>query len=416
MKRSLIFILLLSFTIALFTCGPAAADSGIEAISSDARADFPQGVTFSLEARAATDIVGIDIECQVVRRSLVDVFCRSDVDFDVDRQVMVSWTWDMQDTGGLPPGTEIEYRWLIEDAVGNTYTSPYSTVRYDDLRYNWRGVTSGNITLWWYEGDSSFAQQLIDAADEAASRLTSEFDVSLGQSVRFYIYADAWDLQASLVNPDIWTGGQAFPDYGAIMIGIEVDNLDWGQRTVAHELGHLVIGQLVYGPFGWLPTWLSEGIAMNAEGELTDNFQNSLDDAISNDTLFSVRSIASSFPSDSDSAILCYAESCSIVKFLVDNYGSEKFLSLLDMFKQGITDDEALLQIYGFDTDGLNQSWRESLGLGPEPTVTPEASATPSSGGGESGLGAPYIALIVIVLVLCALTVFLAFSFIRRWR
>ncbi|MFA5375000.1 MAG: peptidase MA family metallohydrolase [Dehalococcoidia bacterium] len=407
-------LLVLAFT--LIPCSIAAADGGIEVVSSDAQADFPQSVTFSLEARASTDIVDIDIECQVVRRSLVPVICRSDVAFDANEYVMVSWNWDMQDSGGVPPGTEIEYRWLIEDAVGNAYTSPYATVRYDDLRYNWRGVTSGNITLWWYEGDSSFAQQLIDAADGAVIRLTDEFDVSLNQPIDFYIYADPWDLQSSLVNPDIWTGGQAFPDYGAIMIGIEVDNLDWGERTVAHELGHLVVGQLVYGPFGWIPTWLSEGIAMNTEGELTENFQDSLDNAVSDDSLFSVRSIASSFPADSDEAILCYAESYSIVKFLVDNYGSVKFLALLDLFKQGVTDDEALSQVYGFDTDGLNENWRASLGLGPQPAVTPAPTSTPSPGGNEFVLTAPYIALITIVVILSALTVFLGFTFIRRWR
>ena len=415
MKYCLALVLLV-LALTLIPCSIAAAAGGIEVIESDAQADFPQSVTFSLETRASTDIVDIDIECQVVRRSLVPVVCRSDVDFDANEHVMVSWIWDMQDSGGVPPGTDIEYRWLIEDASGNTYTSPYATVRYDDLRYNWRGMTSDNITLWWYEGDSSFAQQLIDAADGAAARLTAEFDVSLDQPVKFYIYADAWDLQSSLVNPDIWTGGQAFPDYGAIMIGIEVDNLDWGKRTVAHELGHLVVGQLVYGPFGWLPTWLSEGIAMNAEGELSDNFQDSLDSAISSDTLFSVRSIASAFPSDATEAIICYSESHSIVKFLIDNYGSEQFLQLLNLFKQGSTDDEALFQIYGYDTDGLNENWRSSLGLGPQPTVTPTPTPSPSAGGNEFVLSAPYIALITILVVLCGLTVFLGFTFIRRWR
>ena len=407
-------LFLVMLVLALIPCGVVAGSDGIEVISSEAQPDFPYGITFSLETMAAADIVDIDIECRVLRRSLVPVTCRTDVGFDSAQHVMVAWTWDMQDTGGVPPGTEIEYRWIIKDALGNVYTSLYYTVRYDDLRYNWRGITSGDITLWWYDGDSSFAQQLLDAAGEAVSRLSTEFDVSLEQPVTFYIYADAWDLQGSLVNPDIWTGGVAYPDYGTIMIGIETDNLDWGKRTVAHELGHLVIHHLVYGPFGWLPTWLDEGIAMNAEGELSDNFQDRLDQAISNNALFSVRSIASSFPSDSDEAVLCYTESHDIVKFLIDNYGSEQFLYLLDLFKQGVTDDEALLQVYDFDTDGLNEVWRASLGLGPQPAVTPTPTA--ASSGDEFVLSAPYIALMAIVVILCSLTVFLGFTFMRRWR
>lgn len=400
----------------LFTGGFADAAGGVEFITSDAQADFPYSITFSLEAEALADIAGIDIECRVLRRSLVPVTCRNEVEFDGGGHVMVSWDWDMQDTGGVPPGTEIEYRWLIEDVSGNTYTSPYYTVIYDDLRYDWRSITSGEITLRWYEGNSSFAQQLIDAADDAVYRLSAEFGVSLEQDIRFYIYADAWDLQSSLVYPDEWTGGVAYPDYGVIMIGIETANLDWGERTVAHEMGHLVIGELVYGPFGWLPTWLDEGIAMNAEGELSDNFRYRLDSAISDNTLFSVRSIASSFPSDSDEAYLCYAESHSVVKYLVDKYGSGSFMDLLELFKQGIADDDALLLVYGFNTDGLNEEWRASLGLGPQPSATPAPTATPVPAGGGFSLDAPYIALITIVLILCVMTVFLGITSIRRWR
>ena len=416
MKRFLFSLVVLSLLLSILlpvAAGLASADGGITIISNTAQADFPNSVTFSLEAEAPTDMVNISIECQVVRRSLVSEKCRSIVDFKQSKHVTVMYVLA---TGGIPSGTEIIYTWILQDASGDVIESAPATIRYDDARYDWRSITSGQVTLFCYEGNDSFAQQLMTAAQDALVRLSDEFNASLQQPVKFYIYANTADLQSSLLNPDVWTGGMAFPDYSAIMIGIEVDNLDWGKRTVAHELGHLVVGQLVYGPFGWLPTWLSEGIAMNAEGELSDNFQDSLDSAISSDTLFSVRSIASAFPADATEAILCYAESHSIVKFLIDNYGSEQFLQLLDLFKQGSTDDEALFQVYGFDTDELNISWRASLGLGPQPAVTPTPTPSPSAGGDEFVLRAPYIALITIVVILSILTVFLGFTFIRRWR
>ena len=416
MKRFLFSLAVLSLLLSILlpvAAGLASADGGITIISNTAQAGFPNSVTFSLEAGAPADMVNISIECQVVRRSLVTEECRSIVDFKQSKHVTVMYVLA---TGGIPPGTEIIYTWILQDASGDVIKSVPATISYDDARYEWQSITSGQITLFWYEGNDSFAQQLMIAAQGALSRLSAEFNVSLQQPVKFYIYADSTALQGALTDADVWTGGIALPDYGTIMIGIGVDNLDWGKRTVAHELGHLVVGQLVYGPFGWLPTWLSEGIAMNVEGELTENFQDSLNSAISKDTLFSVLSIASAFPSDATEAILCYAESHSIVKFLIDNYGSEKFLQLLDLFKQGSTDDEALFQIYSFDTDGLNENWRTSLGLGPQPTVTPTPTPSPSAGGNEFVLSAPYIALITIVVVLCGLTVFLGFTFIRRWR
>ncbi|MEA1959438.1 MAG: peptidase MA family metallohydrolase [Chloroflexota bacterium] len=408
--RLFLIALVLALVLSVVPSAIVVAQGDITILSSDAKAQFPYSITFSMEAMSTSDIVDVDIEIQADRRSLVPQSYRSDTDFESDQNVDVSWTWNMFETGGIPPGTDIEYRWIIEDASGESFESASSVVKYDDSRYDWNSLSSGQITLYWYEGSSSFAQQLIDAADEALDRLSGEFGVSLEQPITFYIYADAWDLQGSLVYADVWTGGMAFPAYDTIMLGIKVDNLDWGVRAVAHEVGHLVIGRLVFGPFGWLPTWLDEGVAMNAEGDLNDDFQDRLDEAIADDALFSVRSISSAFPADSNDARLSYAESYSVVRFLVDNYGSDELLELLDVFKQGNTDDEALTQVYGFDSDGLDEAWRASLGLGPRPPVTP------TSKGDIFSLSAPYIALIVIEVILGILVIFLAISFIRRWR
>ena len=412
MRRFLASLVVLSIMLSVLlpaAAGPASADGGITIISTTAKAGFPSSVTFSLEAESAVDIVNISIECQVVRRSLVTEECRSVVDFKQSKHVTVMHTLA---AGDIPPGTEIIYTWILQDASGDVVQSAPATISYDDARYDWRDITSGQITLFWYEGNESFAQQLMTAAQDALIRLSDEFNASLQQPVKFYIYADATALQGALANPDTWTGGITLPAYNTIMIGIAEDNLDWGMRAVAHELGHLVVGQIIYSPFGTLPTWLSEGTAMNAEGEMASDFQARFNQSISADSLFSVRSIASTFPADASDAKLCYAESYSVVRYLIDNYSSAKLLALLDAFKQGSTDDEALKQIYGFDTDGLNEAWRARLGLGPQPPATPAPVST-SSG---FTLTAPYILMIALVFVLSVSTVVLGFSLFRKWR
>jgi hypothetical protein len=412
MRHFLASLVVLSIMLSVLlpvAANPASADGGITIISNTAKAGFPNSVTFNLEAESAVDIVNISIECQVVRRSLVPEECRSIVDFKQSKYVTVMY---ILATGDIPPGTEIIYTWILQDASGDVVESAPVTISYDDARYDWQNVTRGQLTLFWYEGNDSFAQQLMTAAQDALIRLSSEFNVSLQQSVKFYIYSNAVDLQGALANPDTWTGGITLPAYNTIMIGIAEDNLDLGMRAVAHELWHLVVGQIVYSPFGTFPRWLNEGTAMNAEGEMTSDFQDRLNQSISRNTLFSVRSIASAFPTDSSEAKLCYAESYSVVRYLTDNYGSANLLALLDAFKQGRTDDAALKQVYGFDTDGLNEAWRASLGLGPQPSAT----SVPASTSSDFTLTAPYIVMIALVFVLSAATVVLGFSLFREWR
>jgi hypothetical protein len=407
MKR-VFALLLISLTVALLCSSAVRAEDGVSVTFSGAEAQFPSAITFTLEAEADSDIVDIDLEYRVSRRSLVEQSCRVDVDFTPGESVAASWRWDMLETGGLPPGTEVEYRWCIEDADNNIVESSPNTVRFDDLRYDWSHISSDQINFFWYEGDDSFVQELVDAADAALDDLSEEVGVSLGQPANFYIYANSWDLHGALVYPDEWTGGVAFPAYNTIVIGIAPGSMDWGKRAIAHELGHLVVHQYVFGPYGVLPTWLDEGLAMDAEGDLRSDLQQMLSQAIARDTLFSISSIASSFPADPYEAKLSYAESYSVVQFLIDSYGSGKIVELLQVFKDGSTDDEALLQVYGFDTAGLGERWRVSLGLDPE---FPERPGTR-----DSGLSLPYIVLIALVVVLGILMAYLGYSYLQRMR
>jgi hypothetical protein len=382
------------------------AQGEITVISSDTETQFPSTITFSLEAEAASDITDIELVYRKNGESLIPVSSRVDVDFIPGQLVTASWTWDMLETGGLPPGTEIDYWWLIEDAAGHKLETSPATIAFDDLSHNWRSLASDQVSIFWYEGDLSFIQELIDAADEALERLAVEIGVALEQPVKIYIYASSGDLRNALIYPQEWTGGIAFSGYGIVIIGISPDNLAWGKRAIAHEMGHLVVHQALSGFYGHLPVWLDEGLAMDAEGDLRSDLQTLLNEAIAHDTLFSVRSISSSFPTDPDEARLCYAESYSLVQFLIDTYGSGKMLNLLGVFNEGNTYDDAMLEVYGFNVDGLNAVWRGSLGLGPQPSPIP--------GGDASGFPALYIALVATVVILSVLPIYLALSFRRR--
>ena len=375
-------------------------------LSIEAEASFPQSITFRLEAEAETDIVDIDLQYAVSSTTLVPTTCKADVDFVQDEIVSASWTWNMLETGGLPPGTTVEYTWLVKDDNGHVSHSPAGSVWYHDLRYDWDVITEGNVNIYWYDGDTEFAQGLMDTAHDALGRLAEDVGVTLEQPATFYIYANSIDLQGALVYPQEWTGGVAFTDFGIIAIGISPGQTEWSERAISHELGHLVVHQAVSGPFGELPTWLDEGLAQDAEGELRSDLSAWLDAGIAADSLFSARSLCSSFPSDSGEAKLCYGQSYSLVQFLLDSYGRDKVLDLLNAFKAGSTYDDALLQVYGFDLDGLNSQWRESVGL--------PAEAPPKTGNQGSSMPPLYIALIAVVSALGVVFVVLLIRLLRR--
>ena len=103
-----------------------------------------------------------------------------------------------------------------------------------------------------------------------------------------------------------------------------------------------------------------------------------LSDAIENDTVFSLQRMSSgSLAHTSKNVSLFYGESWSVVSFLIDKYGEDKFAELFATFKQGSTVDKAFQQVYGFDQDGLENAWRESVGLAAKQSTGQQEQSTP---------------------------------------
>jgi hypothetical protein len=199
----------------------------------------------------------------------------------------------------------------------------------------------------------------MSAAQQALGRLAEDTGASLEKPVKLYIYADANDLRGAMVYPQEWTGGVAFTRYGIMAIGIAPGDIDWGKGAIAHELTHLVINQMTLNPYNSLPTWLDEGLAMYTEGLLGPEFTTYLSKAVAEDSLISVQSLSSPFSAYAEEASLSYAESYSLVEFLISSYGQSKMLELLNAFRQGNSYDGALERVYGFDMGGLDSLWRD---------------------------------------------------------
>jgi len=341
------------------------AENGISVLDSSVEVHFPTELVFNLEAESHADIIDARLYYRIDKMNYAQVTSEGWADFTPATRIETGWTWDMR-KGSLPPGAAITYWWTIGDAEGNKIETSPSMLHFDDNRYHWQSLTSGDLTLFWYEGDASFAQGLMDTCEEGLIRLTRDIGTYPERPIKIYIYASANDLQGAMIFPMEWTGGAAFTGFGIIAIGISPGQVDWGERTLVHELTHLVVHQATFSPYGQLPTWLDEGLAMYNEGELEPYLRPYLQRAISDDKLISVRSLCSPFSAEPEKAYLSYAQSYSLVEYLLDNYGQARMLRLLTLLKQGSTYDESLTEVYGFDIDGLDSRWRETLA---SPTV-----------------------------------------------
>ena len=361
-KASLLALVVCLF-LAVLSPVSVQAQGKLTILDSSTQMEFPAKFSFNLSVESDVNITDIRLYYVVERQGFAQVTSEVYIEFVPAVRVDAGWTWDMRRTGGLPPGSTVYYWWTVEDERGDKVETTPVRVQFDDIRYPWQSLTEGKVTLYWYEGDNSFAQELMATAQQVLVRLARDTGADLEQPVQLYIYANSRDLRGSMIFPQEWTGGVAFPRYGIMAIGISPVSLNWGKRAIAHELAHLVIHQMTFNPYIDLPTWLDEGLAMYAEGPLELEYTVLLNRAIAENGLLSVRGISSPFSAHAEESLLSYAQSYSLVAFLISRYGQSKMLELLLIFKGGSSYDAALQQVYGFDMDGLDALWQEHISL-----------------------------------------------------
>jgi hypothetical protein len=346
------------------------SNSNITINNSAAQMDFPLAINFVSNIKSISNISDVRLRYKIDQFNFADVTSEAYVDINPGTSVKAVYKLDLRKIGGLPPGTNVKYWWVVTDASGSVMESEPSDFQITDNRFTWHVMDQNIIHLYWYNGDDNFAASLMTTAQNAIKQLQYSTGAVPEKDIYIYIYADSKALQGSMIYPSEWTGGVAFTQYSIIAIGISTYNLSWGQRAMTHELTHNVIHQVTFNPYNGLPVWLNEGLAVNNEGPVTDEFASSLEKAAAKNSLLSVRSLCSPFSAYSDKAVLGYAESQSLVEYLLNKYGADKMQDLFNQFKNGSTYDDALQNVYGFNIEGLDAQWRLSIESLPDSSGT----------------------------------------------
>jgi len=368
MKRKFWLILLFLSLFFLLPASIFAQDPTIQIVDQAVDSQFREAITAQLVAENDTEITTVEFFYRVIGQRAT---ARNVADFEPGTKVEASYSIDQdrQETY-MPPGAEFEYWWKLTDADGNELRTDPETYVYFDNRYDFKHLQGDRLTLYWYNGGRAFGDALFRQANTALDQLEADVGVSIDRPIKIFIYGTHDDLISALsISAQEWTGGVAFTDYGVVVIGVRADSLSWGLRAMTHELTHLVIHQATDNPYGDLPRWLDEGLAVyneNPEG-LDEQFLERFQEAVKNDSLMTLQTLSSTFPADPEAANLAYGQSGAVVHFILDTYGKEAMTQLLNIFSEGALYDNVLAEALGEDTKSLDNAFRAHWGLPPLP-------------------------------------------------
>lgn len=355
---------------------PVQAQNAISVESNQALVTFPSEISFELEVESAATINDISLQYGTNGRSCQTGSARQSVEFEAAKKVAATWEWGLNQAGAIPPGAKIWWQWDVADDAGNTLTTERQEIVLEDGSQDWQAVSQGGVTVYWYGGNDDFGRQMLTIATVSLERLSQEIGITQPEDIQIWIYPTAEAVREAVVNVPEWTGGVAFPEYNITVIGVAPGETAWANEVIPHELSHLVVGIVTFNCRGIrLPTWLDEGLARYAEGEASSGEIAQLQIVLADGKLPSLRSLASGFSAYSDGAGLAYTQSGQAVQFLINQYGPEKMNALLLTMRDGMTIDNALQQVYGFDTNGLDALWREAQGYPATPTSAADVAA-----------------------------------------
>jgi hypothetical protein len=399
---------------------PTVTDGGVEN-------RFPEGMTFRVSASSDSEIQQLRLRYNVLPDGTAAI---GDADFQPG--LSVSGVFELAGNNPpriyLPPGTVIQYHWEATDADGDVGKSPPASFVYRDIRFDWKEVSADGVTVNYYSGSEAQARSMLDVATETIASMSDLLGTAVEFPVKVWIYDSVQDMKPALAKRSetfeqsiITAGVRVSSDTVLVLGNVQYD-------TLRHELTHVVTAVAGESAFGFLPAWLDEGTAVYGQKD-PGGYKTALDRAVARGNVLSVRAITS-YPGDPAKVELFYGESWSLVSFLNQQYGPERFAQLFAEIKKGKRIDAALESVYGFDQDGLEDEWRALMGLPARVTpapATPVPSATsgqtlgPSpaagEGGGGGGTSAATVAVLAAgVIALAGLVAAVGLVIARRYR
>jgi len=122
--------------VGLFSVPSALAAPQADVTNDQPVIEFPNTITFHANITASANITAVVLEYGTEQLTCGDVIAKAFPEFNPGSSIDVEWTWDMRQSGSLPPGATIWWRCPYTDETGRETLSDQKTITWLDKYYN----------------------------------------------------------------------------------------------------------------------------------------------------------------------------------------------------------------------------------------------------------------------------------------
>lgn len=367
MSRLNWFFLLIALSFALVGPGHTAAQDSVIVVRQSEEYTFGEALRFRLAARAPAGFTSARLTLLV--EGLPTIVETPEVSSqDV---LMLDYEVSVQEKN-IPPFSEIAYQWELSTEDGDVLNTEPRTFRYKDDRVAWTWETEqrGPVIVHWNGEDSTVAQRALDVGQESMTRINNQIGTAGPQEdIHIYVYPERDPLAAALRrhNRSVqdWVYALAMPENSVILLvaASGPDLLVDMNRDLPHELTHIMVYRAAGRGSSQVPAWFNEGLAILSSAEPDATLRVTLQNAVTDGTLLPLESLCvESFATlDPDAAPLAYAQSESVMRYVMDRFGNAGVRELMDAYADGLSCGGAVERAIGLTLDDLDRAWRADL-------------------------------------------------------
>lgn len=236
------------------------------------------------------------------------------------------------------------------------------------LAADWNTDKSTHFIIYYKNAPDRFLDELIDQAEGYYNKIADDLGFRRynfwlwDNRAKIYIYDNAQDYQIATGKPS-WSSGCAYPREKVIHTFPYAKN--FFNTILPHEMGHIIFREFVGFDNPAIPVWLEEGVASYQQDLRFSTAGIMIKEALAKNRFIPLKKLAELDPlsmTDTELVNLFYAESVSILDYLVKEFGQDRFM----LFCQGLRDkqnlEKALLLAYPFkNIEELDKEWCRHL-------------------------------------------------------
>ncbi len=232
----------------------------------------------------------------------------------------------------------------------------------------WNTFKSTHFIIFYKNAPEDFVKLVTDKAEDYYDRIAEglgfrRFNFWLWDDrAKVYIYDDAKTYYAATGQPG-WSAGVVVPKYKLIQTFSYANN--FLVTILPHEMGHIIFREFVGFNNPGIPLWLDEGVASYQEKSRYSSSNAFILRTIERGEFMDLKKLSRfSILSDLDSKIanIFYAESFSLVDFLIKEFGRDKFVLFCQNLRNRRNLEESIRVVYNFATiSEFDQAWQKDF-------------------------------------------------------